>query len=246
MEIWILVVTYFFLGIVVLGLEAVLAPNARDRTIVAVWGGIGLVAAVLAELELSAGFLPVAAYLLSLPAFWVPLRYMSERQVKAVNSPERQIPARSKELCAAVSDAVRHAPISPEQKSSIQSQVADVPQNIKASMEKLRRLQKLQDLNIRLKGGNDPQLAEMETDLLHAMNAALELLLSIPKSLMMVEVARDERAVARILSALGETNQRMLDLAQAQAEIGHPFDAQTSTDPIDGATKQKSQKGSSG
>ena len=59
----------------------------------------------------------------------------------------------------------------------------------------------------------------MERSVLSTMNEALDVLLGIPKSLMRVETASDERQLAGILSALSETYQRMEDLADAYAEV---------------------------
>ncbi len=126
---------------------------------------------------------------------------------------------RAQELLEAIDDALRHAPIPSEQKLLIRKQSADVPQNITKSAEKLRRVWKLQDLARKHTGRSDPELEQMEHSLVATMDDSLDLMFSIPKSLMKVETARDEKAVEKIIAELNETNRRMLDLAEAHADI---------------------------
>lgn len=179
---------------------------------------LGLITTVVVGLLPNVGSWVVLLYLL-VTCLLVGAHFLSVGTRRRYGLPEPQIQARADRLCAAARDALRHAPISPDRKASIRVQVVAVPANIKASREKIRRLRNLQNLTIEHRGKRDEELAEMERSILSTMNEALDLMLGIPKSLMRVETARDERQVTGILSALRETNKRMEELADAHAEV---------------------------
>ncbi|MCX6033325.1 MAG: hypothetical protein NT169_29090 [Chloroflexi bacterium] len=218
MQTWIVAAVSLTLGFLVQSLMQ-WSLVERDRFAARLFAAVlllaGLIAAVVVAFTIRGGI--VAPFVYILGAFLAALAWNLGRTDRRLTEPDIQ--ARARELCSAANEALRHAPISPDRKASIQEQIQAVPANIKVSREKLGRLRKLQDLTEKHKGQPDKQLAQLEANLLKAMDAALDLLLDIPKSLMLVEIARDERAVASILSALSETNKRMTDLADAHAEM---------------------------
>ncbi len=157
-------------------------------------------------------FLGIAAIVLLV---WVARTVIPGR----ITLPEEGLQRRARRTAAAARDFVRRAPISNERKAAILAQIRTVPPNIHASRVKLQRLRKLQVLHMLYKGPPDEQLMALETKLLAAMHEALDLLLAVPKSIMMVESAREERRGADILTELRETNQRLADLAAAHTEL---------------------------
>jgi hypothetical protein len=136
----------------------------------------------------------------------------------AIDIDARQKWNRARELLRAIDEALRSTPISSEQKSLIKQQSANIPKNIVKSAKRLRRLRKLKDLSSQM-GKHDTELEAMEHSMVAVMDSSLDMLLSIPKALMKVETARDERAVTKLIEELRETNRHMLDLADAHTEV---------------------------
>jgi hypothetical protein len=130
-------------------------------------------------------------------------------------------------LLSTVHETARRAPLSDAQRTSILEQADAVPGYIAESLRKVARLRRI-GRSIYQSGGSvgaccsRKELAELrmlETRLISAIEAAVQVLVVISVALMKVEMARDERVVARILGDLSESNRRMLDLADSWEEV---------------------------
>ena len=144
--------------------------------------------------------------------------------------PEAESYDSASRLVATIRASLQHAPISAAQASSIKEQANAVPCNIAENLRKLARLRQIGRLISgagRTRNACDrpkevAELRALERQLTVAIEGSLQVLMGIPVSLMKVELARDDRAVARILADLAETNLRLTDLAESWEEVNRP------------------------
>jgi hypothetical protein len=185
----------------------------------------------------AAGYLTLV--LLGAAAYGV-IRWLDRRDTPAKMDEWRQV-RHARRLLAEIEDVLKYSPISDAKKSSLRQQADEIPTNIATAALKLYRVRRLQRI-VRLAHAHDldgaqatsdeveqeeaqvlDELAAMEQNLLGGMKGALQALRSMPVTLMRVELARDERAIDRLLANLDDTNRRVKDLADAYHDLkpGH-------------------------
>jgi len=130
-------------------------------------------------------------------------------------------------LLGSVHEAARRAPLSDAERRTVLEQADAVPAYIAESLRKVARLRRIRRVVYESSGSSGAcssptELAELrmlEARLTAAIDAAVQVLIVISVAMMKVELARDERVVARILGDLAESNRRMLDLAESWEEV---------------------------
>jgi hypothetical protein len=141
--------------------------------------------------------------------------------------PEAEDYDRACGLLSSIHEAARHASLSDAQRASILEQVDAVPGSVAESLRKVARVRRIAGAINRTGTSvgvynSSKELAELrllESRLTGAIQDALQILVVTSVALMKVELARDERIVARILGDLTESNQRMWDLADSWEEV---------------------------
>lgn len=129
---------------------------------------------------------------------------------------------RADRLAREIRTALKHSPVSTARKSSLKRQAREVPDNLVKALWTLARLRRIYDsIDPRYDpaGQNRQEVTEMQNKLLAEMKHSVEILSSIPVSLMKVELARGDGGLDRLLAALGETNKRLLDMSASYMEI---------------------------
>lgn len=136
---------------------------------------------------------------------------------KTIPYDEHQLAERANLLVVEITEALTKSPISSRKKALLMRQARKVPVGIVESAWKLARLRRLQSLT-------DDQVVhaeafDMESKRLQAMRDSVNLLASLPLSLMRLELAHDERYMDRIIEDLTENNRRLRDQTDAFAEV---------------------------
>jgi len=129
---------------------------------------------------------------------------------------------RADRLLRQIRASLKHTPINTARKATLEWQAREVPDNIvKAlwTLARLRRIRESIDPRFDRDGENSSQLAELQDELISEMMHSLEILSSIPVSLVRLELARGDSAVDKVLVELDETNRRLLDMSASYAEI---------------------------
>jgi hypothetical protein len=150
------------------------------------------------------------------------------RAQRSIGLPRRQndntMVWRAEKMRAEAREAIKRSRMAPERKAALNREANQLYDNIVQGAWKLERLRRLKELAIR--NAPSPSSArivqdanEMETRLLDEMNRALDVLLTVPASLMKVEVAVDDRVTERLVDSLDEANARMRDLADAYDDV---------------------------
>ena len=150
-------------------------------------------------------------------------RYSTPRHIK-----ESRFGHSAHHLVAEVDEAVRHCSIPPAKRKVIKQQAREISDNINGALWKLHHLRKIRQLAAGMGGYSGgasytaqvaTEVTEMEKKLLREMDRSLEVLFSVPLSLMKVGLAQGERTADRILAELRETNQRLRDIAVSYDEM---------------------------
>ncbi len=219
--------------------KMLLRPALREKgtpllaAVVRSWRGIGLLVLIALTTALMAGnagamAVTIAAalfvYTLIAASVWLIAPRLGQGVPDIVESESYD---RACKLLITINQTLQHAPLSDAQASSIREQANAIPRNIADSLRKLDRLRQIERLvrgEARTRSACDrpTELAELralESQLKAAIQSSLEVLMGIPVSLMKVELARDDRAVARIVSDLTESNLRLTDLAESWEEV---------------------------
>ena len=147
-----------------------------------------------------------------------------ERQGIPRKSPESAQLWRAKRLLAEAREAIRCSRITWDRKSALNRETRDLYDNIIKGVRKIDRIRRLRDLAARGTATDSAariiqEAAAMERQLLAELDRALDVLLSVPASLMRVEVTVDDREIDRLVRNLDDTNDRMRDLADAYDEV---------------------------
>jgi hypothetical protein len=126
-----------------------------------------------------------------------------------------------------VPQALKKAPISFIKKSQISKQSNQIPDNIVSLMEKLGQVRRVKNtINRYERHGNSSQrwdeVQKIEQDILAEIHYSMEILSSIPISLVRLELTRgDFSSIEKLLSGLNNANTRMKNLASSrQIHIG--------------------------
>jgi hypothetical protein len=165
-------------------------------------------------------------------------------------------------LVAEVREAVKHCAIPSAKQKVLKQQAREIADNITGALWKLHHLRKIRQLAAGMGGtwGGSvktgsyaahiiSETTEMERQLLQEIDRSLEVLFSVPISLMKVGLAQGERTADRILAELRETNERMRDIAATyddmKARSEEPFAAGATDMPgADGVKSKASAKAS--
>ena len=129
---------------------------------------------------------------------------------------------RADRLAREIRIALRHNPVSSVRKISFERQAREVPDNLAKALWTLARLRRIDDSldpQYDRDGQNRQEITDMQNKLLAEMKHSVEILSSIPVSLMKVELARGDGGLDRLLAALDETNKRLLDMSASYTEI---------------------------
>lgn len=116
-----------------------------------------------------------------------------------------------------VPEALKKAPLNSTKKSLIQQQADKIPENIINLMEKLGQVRRLKETISRIdRYGNSNQnlgdIQQIEKDIMVEVNYSMEILSSIPISLVRLEISRGDNAIENMLLKLDEANTRMVNL----------------------------------
>ncbi len=139
-------------------------------------------------------------------------------------APENTMVWRAEKMRTEAREAIKRSRMPAERKSALNQETSQLYDNIVKGAWKLERLRRLKELAIR----NAPSESstrivqdanEMEARLTEEMNRALDVLLTVPASLMKMEMATDDRATQRLVDSLDEANSRMRDLADAYDDV---------------------------
>ncbi len=138
--------------------------------------------------------------------------------------PESQYADDARRLVDEIKAALKICPIPYEQKTELLRQVKDIPDNVVRALHKLHRLRRIKKIAKRSDDATNADsvlndIKVMERQIVGELRRTHETLLSVPVSLMKVDVARNERSLDRIIAALSETNQRLNDLADSYGEV---------------------------
>ena len=130
---------------------------------------------------------------------------------------------RAVDLTLAANSALKNAPLSRYRREAVQRQSSEVLPNVLKCVQRLVRLASLKEL---ARGSSTDAASQVlsdirsiESPLRAEISRSLDVLASIPVSLVKVEVAGDEAVLGQLLADLAESNQRLRDLADARAEV---------------------------
>ncbi len=129
---------------------------------------------------------------------------------------------RADRLAREIRTALKHSPVATARKLSLKRQAREVPDNLVKALWTLARLCRIYDSldpKYDQEGRNRQEITEMQSKLLAEMKHSVEILSSLPVSLMKVELARGDGGLDRLLAALDETNKRLLDMSASYMEI---------------------------
>ncbi|MFN4294431.1 MAG: hypothetical protein ACK4JD_09890 [Thermoflexales bacterium] len=156
---------------------------------------------------------------LAVPFAMFARRFQSERPPAGM--PEGQYAADAVRLVDEIKDVLKSCPIPYEQKAELLRQVRDVPGNVNRAVCKLNRLRRIKKIAKRAEGAANVlgEIEAMERGIVGELRRTHETLLTVPVTLMKVDVARGERNLDRIIAELGETNRRLNDLADSYSEV---------------------------
>jgi hypothetical protein len=127
-------------------------------------------------------------------------------------------------LVSEVDEAVRHCSIPKAKQKILKQQAREISDNITSALWKLYHLRKIRQLATGVGGTSYTahvisESTEMERKLLYEIDRSLEVLFSVPLSLMKVGLAQAERTADRLLAELRETNERMRDIASSYDDM---------------------------
>jgi hypothetical protein len=121
-------------------------------------------------------------------------------------------------LLGEVEDTLKKSPITSEKKVLLMKQAAEIPDNVvqvTGKLEQLRRISRLAKSD----GDVQREALDLEAQLHAAAEDSVELLASVPLSLIRLELAHRDTGIDGIVAGLRESNRRMRDLAEAYDEV---------------------------
>ena len=138
--------------------------------------------------------------------------------------PESQYADDARRLVREIKETLKACPITYEQKTELLRQVRDIPGSVVRALHRLQRLRRIRKIAKRSTDAAGAaavldDIMRMERQIVDELRRTHETLLEVPVTLMKVDVARGERNLDRIIVALGETNQRLNDLADSYGEV---------------------------
>ncbi len=141
--------------------------------------------------------------------------------------PESAMAQYAGEMFCEVQHALRTSPISSGKKAALGRQARQVQKNIVESLWKLSRLRRY-----RARIGNSPWPAsheveqetnELESRLMRATQESLDVLQSLPVTLAILDLAREDRRADDLLVDLREASERIRDLAEGYEAVRKGF-----------------------
>lgn len=121
-------------------------------------------------------------------------------------------------LLGEVEDTLKKSPIAPEKKMLLMKQAAEIPDNVVQVIGKLEQLRRISRL-AKSDGDVQREALDLEAQLRVAAEGSVELLASVPLSLIRLELAHRDTGIDGIVAGLRESNRRMRDLAEAYDEV---------------------------
>lgn len=131
---------------------------------------------------------------------------------------------RAQHILAEAREAIRRSHIPNERKTTLGNEARELYNNIAHGIWKLDRVRKIRELAMKGPATADSirivdDADQLESHLTAEINRSLDVLLSVPASLLKVEVAQGDRVVDHLIQSLDETNLRMRDMADAYADV---------------------------
>lgn len=138
--------------------------------------------------------------------------------------PESQYARDAEKLIEQIREALGTSSISAEQRSAVEAQVSQVPRNLALALQRLHRIRKVKKI---AKRSPDTQnldailddVREMERRVQDELSRMHETLLSVPVSLLKIDVARNGRSIERIVEDLSDMNNRLGDVAETYDDL---------------------------
>lgn len=138
--------------------------------------------------------------------------------------PESQYARDADNLLRQIRDALSTSSISPEQRSAVETQIGQVPRNLALALQRLQRIRTVKKI---AKRSPDTQnldaimddVREMEKRVQDELSRMHETLLTVPVSLLKIDVARNGRSIERIVEDLSDMNNRLGDVAETYDEL---------------------------
>ena len=131
---------------------------------------------------------------------------------------------RAEKMLAETREAVKRSRLPNERKSAVMQESKALYDNIIKSVWKLKRVRTIRELA--RKGVPSADSArilqdadDMERRVLDDLNHAMDVLLSVPASLVRLEMAADDREIERLVNNLDDANLRMREQAEAYDDM---------------------------
>jgi len=148
-----------------------------------------------------------------------PLRVIP--YIDATHRDEVDLLDRADRLTREIRSALQQSPLSDIRKTDCERQARAVPDNIVTSLWTLSRLRCIERMIVPRSDPDGQQrqaIAELKSKLRAEMERSVTKLISIPVSLLQMELVRSDDRITRLEADLDETNKRLIDLSAGYTE----------------------------
>jgi hypothetical protein len=148
-----------------------------------------------------------------------PLRVIP--YIDATHRDEVELLERADRLTSEICSTLKQSPLSDIGQADCERQARAVPDNIVNSLwtlSRLRRVERMIEPRTDSDGQQRQAIVEMESKVRAEMERSVEMLITIPVSLLQVELVRSDDRITRLVNDLDETNKRLIDLSAGYAE----------------------------